>query len=692
MSRQITKYKWLFLLLLCIEAWVANAQSTTQLDSLHQQVQTAANDSSKYIAYSKLYTYYEEINRDSALYYADRGEKLARENQIQIAVAACLGRRAYQLMTIGKYAGSYTALLEAFQVLEQAINEKRVWTTFQVGSVENSRLFTLSFTNHVYGLLMHRTNHPEEAITYTRKGIQLGEQFDNPLRVITGKMNLGLRYLEKNMLDSAFYYEKQAEHLSVQANWLRYQSFIKSALGDMYLQKGDSATALQYFYDGVKEAQSVQNNSSLLRNYLRLNRYYLAENEGDSALHYARLQLQLFHTLGMESGFEFNLGVAYEQLYKSYLLEHVKDSALHYASLAIVENAKVMNDRIASLSEFQTLSFREQTRLREIEKEKQLYQNRVRIYALLGGLALFSIIAFLLFLNNRQKQKAKVNIEHAYNDLRTTQQQLIHSEKMASLGELTAGIAHEIQNPLNFVNNFSEVNVELIDEITQDIQSGKIQEALSAASMMKANQEKIIHHGKRADGIVKSMLQHSRKGAGQKELTDINALAKEYLNLAYHGFRAKDKSFNVDLKTSFDPAIPKINVIQQDIGRVLLNLITNAFQSFAPKSPEGDFLSSTEDKIRRVTLSTKLIKKSPSGDLGAEGGIVKIIVADNGPGIPPGVLDKIFQPFFTTKPTGEGTGLGLSISFDIIKAHQGNINVDSKLGEGTTFTIELPAA
>jgi two-component system NtrC family sensor kinase len=215
--------------------------------------------------------------------------------------------------------------------------------------------------------------------------------------------------------------------------------------------------------------------------------------------------------------------------------------------------------------------------------------------------------------------------------------------------------------------------------MAQDIQSGKIEDALSAVSMMRANQEKIIHHGKRADGIVKSMLQHSRKGAGQKELTDINALASEYLNLAYHGFRAKDKTFNVDLKTSFDPALPKIEVVQQDIGRVLLNLITNAFYVLARESPKPE--------ANRVTLTTQFLPSTNENR-----SKVKIMVADNGPGMPPDVLNKIFQPFFTTKPTGEGTGLGLSISFDIIKAHQGNISVDSKLGEGTVFTIELPVA
>ncbi|HJW29208.1 MAG TPA: ATP-binding protein, partial [Saprospiraceae bacterium] len=256
--------------------------------------------------------------------------------------------------------------------------------------------------------------------------------------------------------------------------------------------------------------------------------------------------------------------------------------------------------------------------------------------------------------------------------------------------------------PLNFVNNFSEVSAELLEELKDEIASGNLDEVKSIASDVKQNLEKILHHGQRADAIVKGMLQHSRTSSGKKEPTDLNALADEYLRLAYHGFRAKDKSFNVNMKTDLDPALPKINVVPQDIGRVLLNLITNAFQAVsALKSPEGDFRTPGGVREPTVIVSTKQWKSpvaelsnkderkqvEASGDLGAE-----IRVSDNGPGIPKDVLDKIFQPFFTTKPVGEGTGLGLSISYDIIKAHGGQFNVETKEGEGTSFIIQLPMA
>ncbi|HSH19072.1 MAG TPA: ATP-binding protein, partial [Draconibacterium sp.] len=285
----------------------------------------------------------------------------------------------------------------------------------------------------------------------------------------------------------------------------------------------------------------------------------------------------------------------------------------------------------------------------------------------------------------REKEKTRLRelehakeIEKAYTELKATQTQLIQSEKMASLGELTAGIAHEIQNPLNFVNNFSEVNKELLEELNEEIEKGNLKEVKLLAKDVIDNETKINYHGKRADTIVKGMLQHSRSSNGIKEPTDINILADEYLRLAYHGLRAKDKSFNADFKTEFDESLPKINVVPQDIGRVLLNLINNAFYAVSEaRSPKLEAESS--DYKPEVILSTK-----------KSGNKIEIRVKDNGNGIPQNNVDKIFQPFFTTKPTGSGTGLGLSLSYDIVKVHGGEIKVDSKENVGTEFTIILP--
>lgn len=274
----------------------------------------------------------------------------------------------------------------------------------------------------------------------------------------------------------------------------------------------------------------------------------------------------------------------------------------------------------------------------------------------------------------RELEHAK-EIEKAYTELKSTQTQLIYSEKMASLGALTAGIAHEIQNPLNFVNNFSEVSKELLDEMKAELDSGNTDDAKEIANNIIQNLEKINHHGKRADAIVKGMLQHSRASSGQKEPTDVNALADEFLRLAYHGLRAKDKSFNATLKTDLDENIGMIKVIPQDIGRVILNLLTNAFYAVNEKKKSN--LNGFEPT---VSIRTKRQENK-----------VEIDISDNGNGIPQKLIDKIFQPFFTTKPTGEGTGLGLSLSYDIIvNGHSGELSVETKEGVGTIFHIQLP--
>ncbi|MBC7745820.1 MAG: GHKL domain-containing protein [Flavobacterium sp.] len=279
--------------------------------------------------------------------------------------------------------------------------------------------------------------------------------------------------------------------------------------------------------------------------------------------------------------------------------------------------------------------------------------------------------------NIRLEQKVSertIALTKSLDNLKEAQSQIIQSEKMASLGELTAGIAHEIQNPLNFVNNFSEVSNDLIDEMYAEIEKGDMEEAMAIANDLKQNLAKINHHGKRADAIVKGMLQHSRNSSATKELTNINKLADEYLRLAYHGLRSKDKSFNATMLSDYDETIGNINIIPQDIGRVILNLITNAFYAVSEKQQQQQ-----DSYVPIVSLSTKKIGKK-----------VAISVKDNGNGIPQKIMDKIFQPFFTTKPTGQGTGLGLSLSYDIVKAHGGELKVETKEGEGSEFIIRLP--
>jgi signal transduction histidine kinase len=301
------------------------------------------------------------------------------------------------------------------------------------------------------------------------------------------------------------------------------------------------------------------------------------------------------------------------------------------------------------------------------------------------GLVLIIFFISIVFENVRINAFNKVSsqkdeLQQTLHELRATQDQLIHSEKMASLGELTAGIAHEIQNPLNFVNNFSELNIELVDELQQELTDGNIDEAVAILENIKNNAGKIVLHGSRADSIVKGMLQHSRKSTGQKELTDINTLCEECIRLSYHGLRAKEKNFHADFKTDFDPNVGSIKVLPQEISRVILNLMNNAFYAVNAAVPlKGN------DYKPLVSLTTH----RKDADDGIP--VVEIIVSDNGIGIPRDVIDKIFQPFFTTKPTGQGTGLGLSLSYDIItKGHNGTITVETKEGKGADFIIQLP--
>lgn len=350
----------------------------------------------------------------------------------------------------------------------------------------------------------------------------------------------------------------------------------------------------------------------------------------------------------------------------------------HYAPAFYKDNDDFLDNAIGFstiwLATFLLIANKQKKAVIKVEQERALEaEERRRIEAKKQELE------YLVSERTAEITRQKEELEQTVEELKATQTQLIQSEKMASLGELTAGIAHEIQNPLNFVNNFSEVSIELIDELAEEQGKPDRDAELEAELLndLKQNLQKITHHGTRASSIVKGMLQHSRASTGQREPTDLNGLADEYLRLAYHGLRAKDKSFNAQLKTDFDPSLGEISMVSQDMGRVLLNLFTNAFYAVQKRQQQG-----TDPSYQpTVSVSTR-----------CNDGEAVIIVTDNGIGIPNDLKRKIFQPFFTTKPTGEGTGLGLSLAFDIVvKGHTGTLTVDSTEGQGTTFTITLPA-
>ncbi len=644
------------------------------IDSLKNRLQKASEEEERFMIVRLVYSYYEELNRDSALYYAEQGLLIAKKDHHNLAQGLSLITMAYQLIGMGKFGEAHQCLLQAFAIAEDKKNEGDEWKLSTLNFTGNKRLFILSYSHHIFAILMGRTNNSQQEIFHYKKADSIGRLINFVPRIMLANMNLGASYLSINKLDSALYFEKEAERVMLQSEFQKYLGFVYVIMGDIYKTSRSEQLSLQYYYRGLKAAIDNDNRSTMSRIYLRLNRHHLTAGNKDSTLYYAKKNLQTIESLGLVTGNENNIGIGYEYLYLSYKLNRQFDSAFKYQGLALTAKDSLNKAHITNLAAFQSLTLSEQLRLENLEKEKVVYQNKIRTYFMLAGIGVLLLLAIIFYRNNRQKHKAKIKIEKAYDDLKATQQQLIQSEKMASLGELTAGIAHEIQNPLNFVNNFSEVNKELLAELKHEMKQGNLNEANSIADDVINNHEKINHHGKRADAIVKGMLQHSRTSGGQKELTDINALSGEYSRLAYHGFKAKDKLFNAILKTDLDSSVEKINVVPQEIGKVLFNLVNNAFYEVSEKVRQN-----IAGYVPTVTISTKKAADK-----------VELRVTDNGPGIPQKILDKIFQPFFTTKPTGQGTGLGLSLSYDTVKAHGGELRVETKEGEGSEFIISLP--
>ncbi len=485
---------------------------------------------------------------------------------------------------------------------------------------------------------------PQKALHNLQIAYNLAMQINDQEMLLTTTLSLAETYYTLDSLQKALSLFENALRLSKQKDNGTFICNALIGLAKVYNRQGMFKEALVNGLEGLQKAESM-GQVQLMRDANEIvSTIYEASGQGNNALKYYRM-------------------------YKVY-----SDSLNNLASQRAVAIEKASY-------EFSK---------KEIAFQRQTLQQRWIIFSAFAALLSLGIIIWIITRNKKRlnhtykdlQQKnlvieaQKLKAEETLIVLQTTQSQLIQAEKMASLGELTAGIAHEIQNPLNFVNNFSEVNKELLVEMKEEIEKGNMEDVKAIANDVIQNQEKINHHGKRADAIVKGMLQHSRSSSGIKEPTDINELADEYFRLAYHGLRAKDKSFNATLKTDYDETIGPINIIPQDIGRVILNLFTNAFYVVDEKKKQQ-----IDNYEPTVTVSTKKLPDK-----------IEIRVTDNGNGISPKIMDKLFQPFFTTKPTGQGTGLGLSLSYDIVKAHNGTLTVETKEGEGATFIITLPFA
>ncbi len=558
-----------------------------------------------------------------------------------------------------------------------------------------------------------------KAISYYLKGAAIFKKYDD-LMYRNGISVVAKTYVQWGNYNKALEYFQIVLPLSRKARDYRTLHIIYNSLADINLALNNFAKVVQYsdstillqskYYDethltiayttkamallsmnqlteGINNLNAAKKitESSHLKIYsaagaLELDygyfKYYSALNKQEEATKYlesayeksvevksTELQLKYLRELSLFYGQQHNSNLSYNYNRKYHDLTEDLDKSLSNLKVAQYESEAKEFEQNANI---QTL------KQQSIQQAAILQINQTRLWSSLIVLILITVSLFFVYRQFRINKKTLFS-------LKNTQRQLIMSEKMASLGEITAGIAHEIQNPLNFVNNFSEINGELIGEMKEEIGKGNLNEAIIIANDISANEEKINHHGKRADAIVKGMLLHSRSSNGVKEPTNINVLADEYLRLAYHGLRAKDKSFNATMHTDLDENIGLVNIVPQDIGRVLINLINNAFYAVNARK-NASASAATGHFEPTVTVATKIL-----------GNKFVISVQDNGNGIPEQIRDKIFQPFFTTKPTGEGTGLGLSLSYDIVKAHGGELKVETKEGEGSVFTIEMPA-
>ncbi|HMG91611.1 MAG TPA: ATP-binding protein [Chryseolinea sp.] len=648
--------------LLLANSMPAQVMRTYNEDSLRAILDNSLEDTTRIDVYLKLAGSYFFKQPDSCLMYANAALESSRRLNYYNGIFSGLTRSGEAMRQMGNFTG---ALKNQFEALEISQKIKKDWLTMILIPEANSTGFI--------GMNYVELKDYERAFDYLKKAIALRKGARADGVDLLFRLFIARAYNENSQTDSAFYFLKEAR-MVYRTPGPQLQVFLTYSLGDAFLQAKNIDSANFYYRLALNTAYKYP---KVLPNHISMTSYKLAsvlntQNKIDSSFYFARLAFRI----AREKSLNPRILDASSFLAQLHRQTGKLDSALFYQDIANASNeAMYGKEKFIAL---QLLLSQEQRRIQEDQRAEERYQNTILLIGLVSITTVILIASILLFRSNRIKQKTNLALQKTLTELKSTQSQLIQAEKMASLGELTAGIAHEIQNPLNFVNNFSEVNAELIDDLKKELASGNRKLADEIADSIKENQEKINHHGKRADGIVKSMLQHSRSSSGLAEPTDINALCDEYIRLTYHGYRAKDKSFSAKFNTNFDPTVPMVNVVPQDIGRVILNLINNAFHAVSEKSA---FTKATADEKYEpmVTMNTKRLK-----------GYVEIRVQDNGPGIPDAIKEKIFQPFFTTKPTGQGTGLGLSLSYDIIKAHGGTLEVSSSQGVGSEFIILLP--
>jgi two-component system, NtrC family, sensor kinase len=715
----MTIFKYILLLsLLSFSLSNGSLAQTGRVDSLLNSIKQLNDDSTKVSQYLEIGLEYLGSDNKTAIDYLDQAILLGQKVNYRKGLAHAYNARGRAEAAMGNLQESILNFQEAlkyFNDIYDLTGEANILSNlgsiyFMLGN--SSRALELHFEslkiseeldnklrigtslNNIGTVYQKNSSTLYEALTFFKKSLEVFQGIDHTLGIATTAMNIGEIYYKELKYDSAVYFHQLALEL---CDGTIDATFPLTQLGEINGEMGNFQKAFGFHRRSLEISERLDAKFDLTQGLLGLAKTQRKRGDFEAAL----LTLERAKLLAIEID-------AKDELVDVYLnLAEIEAITGDYKAAYENEiNAKFVKEEIAKSSTDQMIrqlqfDFELDKKEAEIEllqkdtelKNAAVFNQRIIIFTSLGGLLLFVIISISLYRNNLSKQKAnrllqiqkeeihaqRENVESAYDQLKSAQAQLIQSEKMASLGELTAGIAHEIQNPLNFVNNFSEVSSEMIVEL-QEARS-KHQDRIDVEleneilKDVKRNLEKIAFHGKRADAIVKGMLEHSRKSSGEKVPTDINNLSEEFLRLSYHGMLAKDKTFNGVFKTNFDPDLPKVNVIPQDIGRVLLNVINNAFQAVN----NSEFRIQNSELKPLVTVSTKNL-----------GNAIEISIKDTGPGIPDSIKDKIFQPFFTTKPTGQGTGLGLSLSYDIIKSYGGEIEVASVVGEGSEFKVSIP--
>ena len=661
------------LVFLCFTVKMALSQpniSPLLADSLKKELANSKEDTSKVLILEKLTRCYTAIDLNIALKYGRQGKALAERIGYMQGKLLCMISLGFIMARTNDHAEGLQLLMEARRLCEK--QDKHEELAVILSNISN--IYTL---NKDY----------KKALEYAKEAQNI--QLTHPISEQTNPINLGLgtTYKDMGMYDSAIVYLKKAFEVGLKNNLPTYITSSTYYLGTIYAKLGQTNLALNHYRKSIAYSDQFNTNYTISRTYQGLARLYSEIGQLDSTIFYCNQALKQ-----KESNVYYFSTVtdAATLLAEVYEKKNNPNQALKYYKMAAAARDSLFAQETAR--QVEKLAYEEKEReartQRRIEAHQQEFQDQIKIYSLSGILGGVLIFAFFLYRNNRQKHKANALLHHqkqeihrerdkaqkALSELKSTQNQLIQSEKLAGLGELTAGIAHEIQNPLNFVNNFSEVSAELVEEMQEELNKGDMDEAKSIANDLRQNLQKISQHGKRASGIVKGMLEHSRMGTGERELTDINQLADEYLRLSYHGLRAKDKTFNADYELIANTSLPKINVVPQEIGRVFLNLINNAFYAVNERAKSGEINYQPKVSVSIHQKDRQVIVK----------------VKDNGMGMLPTTKAKIFQPFFTTKPTGQGTGLGLSLAYDIItKGHGGEIELESLEGEGTTFVVKL---